>query len=105
MDEEAEDKTKQIKKLKDGKKDKREHKGTFWPNLVASVIDQIISVGISLLILFLMGIILKIIGFKIVDRAAMMFFIYLVVNILYTPIMEGTKLRRTFGRYILKINE
>lgn len=85
------------------KKDNTNKKVDFFPRLIAAFVDQAIALAISIGLLFAFDGILRLIGFFIADRPTMFFIIYVAVNVLYSPILESTKLRATVGKYLLRI--
>lgn len=85
------------------KKDNTNKKVDFFPRLIAAFVDQAVALAISIGLLFAFDGILRLIGFFIADRPTMFFIIYVAVNVLYSPILESTKLRATLGKYLLRI--
>lgn len=80
-------------------------KSGFFPRLIAAFIDQTISIGLAVGLLYLFDAIirLKFIGYFVSDRTSVFFIIYVIVNVLYPSITESTKLNGTFGKWLLKI--
>lgn len=70
--------------------------------LVANLFDELIVVGVSALILGLIILIMKVIGFKFTEIFLIAIIITLVVNLLYYPILEGT-MKKTIGKKIMNI--
>lgn len=85
----------EIVKDKDGKIAK------FIKRVLATTIDQIISLTLALGLLLLFDGILKLVGFYIASRQPMFLIMYVIANILYTPICESTKLKGTIGKKII----
>ena len=77
--------------------------GRFFQNLISPLIDQTISLGISVAILFLFDASLKPFGYHVAEgkMVGMFFFIYIGINVLYPSIMKTTKLRATVGEIVL----
>lgn len=73
----------------------------FFKRILSGIIDQGISIAIALILLLVFNTVLKLIGFYVVDREPIFFIIYVITNILYTPICNSSKLEKTIG---LKIN-
>lgn len=69
--------------------------------LFANLLDQMIVMGCSVILLFVVQAIMKLIGFKIVMLEAVLLIIYFVLNLLYYPILES---KSTIGKRILKLN-
>lgn len=86
----------------ENEKNKEDGKGIkFLKKVLAGIIDQIISIAISLLLLIVFDLILKVIGLYIAEREPMFLIMYIIVNIFYTPICTSTKLKETIGRKII----
>ncbi|MGG7142306.1 hypothetical protein ACQPVP_02430 [Clostridium nigeriense] len=93
---------KEVTTEKKNEKNKEDGKGIkFLKKLLAGIIDQIISIAISLLLLIVFDLILKVIGLYIAEREPMFLIMYIIVNILYIPICTSTKLKETIGRKII----
>ena len=73
----------------------------FLKRILASVADQIIAVALSLVSIILFDLILRLFGLYIADRQPMFLIIYVIVNILYSPICESTKLNKTIGKRVI----
>ncbi|GAB6169323.1 hypothetical protein JCM1393_17830 [Clostridium carnis] len=73
----------------------------IFKKLLAGVIDQIITIAIALLLLMVFDLILRLVGFYIVEREPMFLVMYIISNIIYTPICESLKIKKTIGRKIL----
>ncbi len=65
--------------------------------LVAQVIDQIIIILISLMIIFIFAAILSFAGYYIISVASVLLIAYIIINILYRPIMKASPLGETLG--------
>ena len=79
--------------------EKEESKGLrFFKKILGGVIDQIISISLSLLLLVVFDLILKLFGFRIAQREPMFLIMYVIVNVIYSPICTSTKLKDTIGR-------
>ncbi|MGG7056719.1 hypothetical protein ACQPUY_12620 [Clostridium nigeriense] len=93
---------KEVTTEKKNGKNKEDGKGIkFLKKVLAGIIDQIISIAISLLLLIVFDLILKVIGLYIAEREPMFLIMYIIVNIFYTPICTSTKLKETIGRKII----
>lgn len=73
----------------------------FLKRILASVADQIIAVALSLVAIVLFDLILRLFGLYIADRQPIFLIIYVIVNILYSPICESTKLKKTIGKKVI----
>ncbi|SHE65543.1 hypothetical protein [Clostridium fallax] len=80
-------------------------KDNFLIRLVASLIDQIIALGISLILLLVFDLILKPFGLYVAERIPVFFFIYVIINILHPVIGRCSKMRGTLGEKITKLNK
>ena len=65
--------------------------------LVAQVIDQIIIILISLMIVFIFAAVLSFAGYYIISVASVLLIAYIIINILYRPIMKASPLGETLG--------
>ncbi|MDO4402744.1 MAG: hypothetical protein Q4C19_07530, partial [Clostridiaceae bacterium] len=61
------------------------------------VIDQIIIILISLMIVFIFAAILSFAGYYIISVASVLLIAYVIINILYRPIMKASPLGETLG--------
>lgn len=81
---------------------KEEGKGVnFFKKVLAGIIDQIISIALSLVLLIVFDLVLKLFGFYIAEREPMFLIMYIIVNIFYAPICTSIKLKETIGRKII----
>lgn len=65
--------------------------------IVAQVIDQIIIILISLMIVFIIAALISFGGYYIVSVASVLLIAYVIINILYRPIMKASPLGETLG--------
>lgn len=77
-----------------------EENGLLWM-LVAQVIDQIIIILISLMIVFIFAAILSFAGYYIISVASVLLIAYVIINILYRPIMKASPLGETLGEKLI----
>lgn len=82
--------------------EKVEKRPGFLKRLLSGIIDQILSIAISLVLLVLFDAIIKLIGFRVAERESMFLIMYIVTNVLYRPILEASKLKETIGRKLIK---
>lgn len=71
-------------------------------HLGSNIIDQCICLIISMALVFAVAFILPFAGYRVANTAMVMVAVYIVVNILYTTIMESSKSGKTFGKKIFK---
>ena len=69
--------------------------------LVAQVIDKIIIILISLMIVFIFAAILSFAGYYIISVASVLLIAYVIINILYRPIMKASPLGETLGEKLI----
>ncbi|MGL5634035.1 MAG: hypothetical protein ACRCX8_08885 [Sarcina sp.] len=74
----------------------------FFARLLSGVVDQCIVVASSLIIVLIMDGILRLIGYYIEERISIFFLVYVLANIIYPTIMQGTRFRTTFGNKLFK---
>lgn len=72
----------------------------FFGSFLAAVIDELIVLGVSVILLFLSNFIMGFLGYYIAERTSMFIIIFLIVNIIYTSVMEVSKLKGTVGKII-----
>lgn len=76
--------------------------------ILANVLDQLLMIAGSALLVLLCDIILKLCGYMFVrDNGSIILaggIIYFIINCIYGPIMEKSKLENTFGKKILNMN-
>ncbi|GEM_PF-1369710 len=78
-------------------------KSGFMSKLGANLIDQGINLAISFVLLHLFNIILLAFGYQVSDKAQVFLIIYAILNVLFTIILESTKLKKSIGKAILKL--
>lgn len=76
---------------------------TFFDSIQASIIDQIVIGGASFIFLMIFNFIMKLVNLRVVDKMGIYVIIYIIVNIIYSPIMEKTKMNNTVGRKVSNI--
>lgn len=74
----------------------------FLKRLLSGIVDQILAIAISLLLLVLFDAIIKLIGYQVAEREPMFLIMYIITNVLYSPILEASKLKETIGRKLIK---
>lgn len=76
--------------------------------ILANALDQLLMIAGSALLVLLCDIILKLCGYMFVrDNGSIILaggIIYFIINCIYSPIMEKSKLENTFGKKILNMN-
>jgi len=93
--------------LKEGVKIQKEGKFVkFLKKAFVSIIDQAITIAIALLVLVVFDFLIGLAGYYITDREKMLFLLYIIVNVLYRPVLISTKLEKTIGEKLnLKYND
>ncbi|MBU5592712.1 RDD family protein [Clostridium sp. MSJ-4] len=81
----------------------KEEKVTFFESIQATIIDQIVIGGASFILIIIFDFVIKFIGLRVTDKMGIYFIMYIILNIVYSPIMEKTKMKNTLGRKISKI--
>lgn len=69
--------------------------------LLVGVIDQIVVFAASLVVLIIFDSILRLTGFFVAQREQVILIIYALLNVIYIPICEATKLKKTIGKKVL----
>lgn len=92
-------------KEKEEKKAKKKEKTStpFFKNILANILDQAIVLAFSAVVMLLFDFIIRLIGYMVVMPVPVLLTIYFIVNCIYGPIMEKTKLRKTIAKKILNI--
>lgn len=72
-------------------------------SLLAVVIDEAVVLGVSSILLFLADFIMKFLGYYITGKVEMFVIILVVLNIIYTTVMETSKLSGTLGKVITSL--
>ena len=76
--------------------------------ILANILDQLLIVACSSVVLLLCDLILKLFGYMFVRGNGSLILavgiIYFIINCIYIPIMEKSKLENTIARKILNIN-
>lgn len=73
--------------------------------IFANVLDEIIIFAVSVVLLLLLQVIMKAIGFKIVEPATFLLIIYAIINVFYFPLLEGSGYATTIGKRLLKLDD
>ncbi|WP_026886236.1 RDD family protein [Clostridium beijerinckii] len=88
--------------------DEKSDKQSSSKIVLANALDQLLMIAGSSLLVLLCDIILKLCGYMFVrDNGSIILaggIIYFIINCIYAPIMEKSKLENTFGKKILNIN-
>lgn len=73
----------------------------YIKTILSGVVDQILVVGIALLLFVGFVFILKAIGYEIVGRDEMFLIMYILTNVLYYPLSQEFLEGRTLGKRIM----
>lgn len=80
---------------------------SFGKSFFANLLDQAISLACSALIVLIVDLIMRIFGYQFVRETGVVVSVilgaYFVVNCLYAPILERTKLKNTIAKRILNL--
>lgn len=81
---------------------KVEGKTFYYTKVILSgVLDQILSLGLALILFGLLTIILKVIGYQITGREEMFLILYVISNVVYYPLTQIALSGKTLGKKIL----
>ncbi|ACD23124.1 MULTISPECIES: RDD family protein [unclassified Clostridium] len=80
-----------------------EEKPSLLKKIFASVIDQLVTISISGIALIIFDFIIGFMGYKVSMPIGILIIFYFIVNALYIPLMEKTKLRKSIGRKVINI--
>lgn len=75
----------------------------FMAKLGANIIDQAMNLAVSFIFLYLFNMILTIFGYRVSNKALVFIVMYVIINLIYAIIFEATKLKKTLGKSILKL--
>lgn len=81
--------------------DKNTTKG-FFARLMSGIVDQCAVLICSLAALLIMDGVLRLIGYYVEDRIPVFFIIYILANIIYPTIMQGTRYKTTLGNKLFR---
>lgn len=74
----------------------------FFSRLMSGVIDQCVVVACSLITVLIIDGIVRLGGYYIAERIPVFFMVYVLANIIYPTILQGTKLRATLGNRLFR---
>lgn len=76
-------------------------------SFISIVIDQVISLGVSAALLFIVDSIMRLFGYYIQNKEGMFIIFFVAVNIIYNTILHSSKKSSTFGEKLahLKITK
>lgn len=74
----------------------------FFSKIMVEVTNQCVIIALSLILLVIFDGAIKLIGYYISERVPLFFLIYLILNICYRPILEGSRFKKTIGNKIFK---
>lgn len=73
----------------------------FFKAILSGVLDQILAVGIALILFLIFDLILGVIGYEIAMREEMFLIIYVISNVLYYPISQEILEGKTVGKKVI----
>ena len=73
--------------------------------IIASLLDEMFIFIASSLGLSILELILRMFGYTMVEVAVFLLIIFFVVNVLYYPIIEGSKYNTTLGKRIMRLDD
>ena len=84
------------------KEEKSESKIVYGIKLLLSgVIDQIAAMAGAFILFLLLTLILKVVGYKIVEKQEMFLIVFIISNVLYYPLVQEFLKGKTFGRKLV----
>lgn len=75
--------------------------GHFFKAILSGILDQILAVGLALILFFISDLILGVLGYKIAMRDEMFLIVYIISNVLYYPISQEIFNGKTVGKKII----
>ena len=73
----------------------------FFKVILSGILDQILAVGIALILFFIFDLIIGVVGYEIAMRDEMFLIIYIVSNVLYYPISQEILEGKTVGKKLI----
>lgn len=74
----------------------------FFSRLMSAVLDQCIVVACSFASLLIIDGCSRLFGYYITERVEVFFIVYVLTNIIYPTIMQGTRFKTTFGNRLFR---
>ena len=73
----------------------------FFKAILSGVLDQILAVGIALILFLVFDLILGVVGYEIAMREEMFLIVYIISNVLYYPISQEILEGKTVGKKLI----
>lgn len=73
----------------------------FFKAILSGVLDQILAVGIALILFFIFDLIIGVVGYEIAMRDEIFLIIYIISNVLYYPISQEILEGKTVGKKLI----
>lgn len=83
--------------------EKGNNKHSIGNDILANVMDQLIMLCLSAIILLIFSFLIKFVGYYVAMPVPVLFIIYVIVECLYGPTLKNSKLKKTVGDKIFKI--
>lgn len=80
-----------------------ECKKSGFKGVIASIIDQAVSLAIAGIAELVFDFVIKFMGYQVSDKLGILLVMYVIVCCLYTPIFENSGNGRTIGKKLLKL--
>lgn len=87
----------------EGKVIKMDKVASFFGSLLGIAIDEIVVLGISAALLYISNFVMQFLGYYISAKLDMLFILFLILNIIYTAIMEASKFSGTLGKLVANL--
>ena len=84
-------------------KEEENKKHSIVNDVLGTIMDQLAMLCVSALILLVFGYIIKFVGYYVVMPIPVLLIIYFIVGCLYAPILRHSRLKKTIGEKITKI--
>lgn len=88
-----------VEEIQEDKQDTKE--STFIKEILVGAIDQMVSMVAALAILLVFNLILKIFGYYVAEKEPMFLIMYVLVNVIYSPVCKKFKFKSTVGQKLL----
>ena len=77
-------------------------KATGFKGLLASIVDQVVSLAIAGIAELVFDFLIKFVGYQVSDKLGILLIMYIIVACLYTPLFESIGSKSTIGKKIFK---
>lgn len=73
----------------------------FFKAILSGFLDQVLAVGIALILFIIFDLILGVMGYEIAMREEMFLIVYIITNVLYYPLTQEILKGKTIGKKVI----